>query len=493
MATFYLKSGSGVTEFAQSTAYSLGDRMVVARTDTGSNYLVARRVVWECTTAGTTAAANPTWSGSLTYDVTTVTSGTATFTARQPGFSSGTTADWTFATIYAQYADRCATVAGDTVYVSNNHAEAFGEAINMTGANAARWICVDDSVAPPTALASTGVISTAGEFAITFSSLTRSYFYGLTFKCGVGATGTRSLSTGGTLENCTLWLASTGASSQIVGGASAYWKDVWVKFSAAGQSVSSTPSRAWSGGGLASGGTSPTTLMTSSTYGILENLDFTAANAAMNFLNATSPGSFVARNIKMPASWSGAYNLQGAPFITYTAKFFNVGDGVTENFYEKFTAGAVTSETTIVRSGGAATSFNMTTDADAFFPSSVLILPEISRYNSTTGSAITVSVDCVHDSATNLTDQDLILEVSYRSEAGTCLGDSVSSASAFTATPADLSASTATWSGTGSFTNLNKQKVSVTFTPQVAGFIHATVKLAKASVTVYVDPVLQVA
>ena len=36
--------------------------------------------------------------------------------------------------------------------------------------------------------------------------------------------------------------------------------------------------------------------------------------------------------------------------------------------------------------------------------------------------------------------------------------------------------------------NPNKQKISVSFTPQMKGAVHVKVCLAKASTTVYVDP-----
>ena len=43
------------------------------------------------------------------------------------------------------------------------------------------------------------------------------------------------------------------------------------------------------------------------------------------------------------------------------------------------------------------------------------------------------------------------------------------------------------------FSEWSKAKLSVTFTPATAGFIHAVVKVAKPSTTVYVDPALTVA
>lgn len=99
MATYRSWSGSGVTHRANSTAYSLGARMQLLPTDTSTNYLVARMYVWECTTAGTSGAAVPAWSASYTPDSSTVTDGTVTWTCRNPGYSSGSTVDWTFASL----------------------------------------------------------------------------------------------------------------------------------------------------------------------------------------------------------------------------------------------------------------------------------------------------------------------------------------------------------------------------------------------------------
>ena len=111
MAAFYLKSGAGATERANSTAYTAGMRMVLLRTDTTANYLVARKWVWECTTMGTSGAAVPAWPATVTQDTTTITEGLLVWTARKPGYSSGTTAAWTFAGIFKEYVKPPALVA----------------------------------------------------------------------------------------------------------------------------------------------------------------------------------------------------------------------------------------------------------------------------------------------------------------------------------------------------------------------------------------------
>ncbi len=46
---------------------------------------------------------------------------------------------------------------------------------------------------------------------------------------------------------------------------------------------------------------------------------------------------------------------------------------------------------------------------------------------------------------------------------------------------------------TAVFRAATRQKLSVTITPQLKGFLHARVMLAKASTTIYVDPKLAVA
>ena len=84
------------------------------------------------------------------------------------------------------------------------------------------------------------------------------------------------------------------------------------------------------------------------------------------------------------------------------------------------------------------------------------------------------------------------MEVQYLGTSGTPLALFVDDAAAdyITAT-ADQADSSASWTTTG-MTNPNTQKLNVTFTPQEKGFIHAVVRLAVASKTVYVDPKITV-
>ena len=134
----------------------------------------------------------------------------------------------------------------------------------------------------------------------------------------------------------------------------------------------------------------------------------------------------------------------------------------------------------------------MATSANANAIVAPLVTPEIIIWNVDVGSSKTVTVEILHDSATNLTDGEIWLEVQHLGTSGFPLSSFVSDAkSDVLATSADQATSSETWTTTG-MTNPNTQKLSVTFTPQEKGYFQAKVYLAKASTTVYIDPKLVV-
>lgn len=458
--------------------------------------------MWECTTAGTTAAANPTWSASVTQDVTTVTSGTAVFTARKPGFSSGTTADWTFATIYLDYAITAPTAVGDIVYVSNNHAETVAAVIiPAAGVNGVSVICVDDGAAPPTASATTATVTTTGNSGITLGvGNARESFYGINFVAGSGASGTAAFTGQGIYaENCSFYSATTGS-----GGGNMYGKYVncGFKVGAAGHVWSpSSGSLYIIGGSILSGGVDANNFLgTGATSAVVDGFDLTNAKASINLSALAAFGKHDFLNCKMPASWSGSVNASTPSGPVAYARLYNCDNtGTNYVLQSKTSKGTTSQETTIVKTGGFSVagtgiSWKMV-GASGCGPGGCYInshfTPEIAAYNSTTGSAVTVTVDFIHDSATAMQDNEIWLEVTYLGAAGSPLGTYTSSRPATPMTAAaDLTASTATWTTTG-LADPNEQKLTVTFTPQLAGMIIGRVKLCKASATVYVDPVLQ--
>ncbi len=105
-----------------------------------------------------------------------------------------------------------------------------------------------------------------------------------------------------------------------------------------------------------------------------------------------------------------------------------------------------------------------------------------------TGST-TFTISIAWDSAADLQDDEVWLELEF-------LEASADTDSAFvddrmvdiTATPADQTNNTETWTGTGGFGTLNRVEVAVTVTIGRVGPVIARVCLAKPSTTIYVDP-----
>jgi hypothetical protein len=257
------------------------------------------------------------------------------------------------------------------------------------------------------------------------------------------------------------------------------------------------------GGSALTGTTSPTTLFgpASGTYiSWIEasGSDLTNLAAAVNIFSAGAPSIGIIRNSKLPASWTGSL-VSGTmiPGERYTMHNCDSADTNYRIWIEDY-AGSIRSETTLVRTGGAGDgtttlSWKMATSADAEYPLILLESGEIhSEWIETVGAAKTVTVEILHDSTTNLKDDEIWLDVQYLGTTGFPLGSFANDAKADVfATAADQTASTATWTTTG-LTNPNKQKLAVTFTPQEKGVAICRVMMAKASYTVYVDPMATV-
>jgi len=419
--------------------------------------------------------------------------------------------------------------AGDTVWVSHAHAESTAADLVLdwpgTATSPIRIICADSSAEPPTTLATTAVIETTGATADIFitSSSDFVYIYGMTFRAGVGSSSASDIrlghGQGSTIyEVCTFYLANTSSSSVLtLAGTGGFGEVVCqhchFKFSNTGQKLNIGESPAKISGGSVLSGTTPSLLMNMSNSAtiVAEGFDMSSMSSTMNLVNNSNGSNFLHfRNCKFPASWTGSVNA-GTPGPGSIFEFHNSDSTSTNYRYERKTIfGAITSEVTKVRNGGAsngttAYSWKMVSNANPEWNHQTLNTAEIVRWNEVTGSPITVAVDILHDGAqggspsVNLTDRDIWLEVQYLGTAGYPLGvfatDAASSGSPnesdYLAAAKDQDSSVASWTTTG-MSNPVTQKLSVTITPQEKGYIHGIVKMTKASYTVYVDPMLQV-
>ena len=423
---------------------------------------------------------------------------------------------------WAKAATTLATIAaidaaGDTIYVANTHAESTAAAVSWgwvgTLASPTRIICADKtSGAPPATLSTAGAVSTSGANSQLTISATGGaaaiYWYGLTFTSGVGDTGnsgiiSQSTSQLGNVENCNFVVATTSATQGNISLASSAQsrvvaKNCTFKFANAGQTVSTGSEITINGGSLAAGGTSPTVMFTSSSAGLMwiDGFDFSNASAGINLVAGTGKLNAKLRNCKLPAAWSGA--LTTSTLIQGARIELNNTDSTGSNYrviiMDAF--GQLDSETTLVRTGGAndgvtGLSWKIVTTANAKYDLPFLCT-EVCEWNSLTGSPVTATIEILHDSATKLKDSEVWIEVEYLASSAAPLGSFINDSSgSILASGADQTASSSTWTTTG-MSNPNKQKLSVTFTPQMAGVVHAVVKVAKASYTLYVDPKLTI-
>ena len=98
----------------------------------------------------------------------------------------------------------------------------------------------------------------------------------------------------------------------------------------------------------------------------------------------------------------------------------------------------------------------------------------------------------MHDSLSNLQNDQIWSEVEYLGTAGFPQAGIVNNRKADEfAAAADHTVSIQAWTTTG-LTNVNKQKLALTVTPQMKGWFRVRVMLAKPSYTVYVDPLVTI-
>lgn len=464
--------------------------------------------------------------------------------------------------------------AGDRIFVSDNHAESTAGALTFalagTFAAPVKVLCVDDAAEPPTALATTGTITTTGANSIIFTGY--GYVYGLTFEIGTGASAAHFTMCSGysavsqIFESCNFRLNTTDNNARINTGSGGAGSEhgacinCGFLFSAQTQKLAiETPQFVIRGGSILSGSHASLTTFCEVSNGksvLIEGFDFTHLPAAGNIFQINS-GIGIARNCRLPASWTGAAGTTPTAMGgERRAELWNCDSGDTVYRMRILDAlGTARDETTIVRTGGAsdgdtALSWLVVSDADAEFSQFAFRCPEIysERITSGLGASKTATLEILHFASAALTDAEVWAEVQYMGTSGAPLAliadDAVadilataanqatsaeswdSLAAAYSAatnyvvgdivrptvangavyrleTDAGTTAAEPTWGTTDGGTTVDatgrtwrrctRQKCAVTFTPQEKGVAIVTVCVAKASQTLYVCPKVTVA
>lgn len=410
--------------------------------------------------------------------------------------------------------------AGDRIWLSQSHAETTASAIvfNGSGTNASptQLLCGNDAAEPPTALASTATVTTTGSAAISVGGAL--YAYGINFICaGTLTLNSNNASNAQRWENSTFQFTNTGSGGAFWTGSSnnALYRteliNCQVKFGGAGNNIHIVGDTVIRGGSFMSGTSTPTNIFrfqgdrTANNIDVI-GLDFSNLASTFNFFlgGMFSAGKGVIRDCKLPTGWSGLLVSSGQQGPGQRFEMYNCDSADThERLWIEDYAGSIKSELTIVRTGGASDgttpiSWKMATSANAEYPLIRLESGEIFVPNSTVGSAITCTVEIVHDSqgagsGAKFQDDEIWLEAVGLGTSGTPLGTYYGdSKSDILATAANQADSSETWTTTGLTTPI-KQNLSVTFTPQERGDVILRVVMAKASKVCYVCPKVTVA
>jgi hypothetical protein len=296
-------------------------------------------------------------------------------------------------------------------------------------------------------------------------------------------------------------LATTGAATIQMNTTNIFsfirWINTVVQFSATTQSINPIAGMfEWKYTSAAiSGATFPTTLFTSGgmtpQWVALEGVDLSALGSGKSIFNvAPFVGLYLVKDCKLGSSVAVTTGTAGG--LTWRIDVIRCDSGNTNYRNESYSAlGTQTTETTIVRSGGAtdgttAFSHKVVTTANAVKLQPYEVRP-LTVWNDTTGSSKTITVEAIASAVLN--NDECWIEVEYLGDASSPQGSRASSYKTnILATGAANATSTQTWGGvlTGKF------KMAVTMTPQQKGPITAYVMVAKASTTVYIDPMITV-
>lgn len=468
---------------------------------------VAGTLILICSTAGTAGnGAEPTWGGTAGN---TTADNTATWTTLGASFSNWSAPAarllLSFTATWGQ--------AGNKFFVASEHAETQGSAITLippgTIAKPVGIYCVGKTNVPPTSADETtgATVSTTGAFDITLcNGASYALWRNMTFKAGSSASagniifGTNVTGEVHTYENCVFTLNNTSASSRFSwnnsGGAGAgiklrlinptfnFGNNAFQQFSC---SSGRNDTVEWIGGSV-----TKIAAMTGGIFGgwaqeqIMRGVDLSTFGSGVTLFDATTGNGqrLVLEGCKLGSS----VTICNTPTVIGAEIFVANSDSGAVNYRnEKYAyPGTETTETTIVRTGGAsdgtqAEARKLVTNANASWRQPFEGIP-LAIWNDLTGSSKTVTVYGIAAALPN--SNDLAIDVYYMGSSGSPLYTLISSQLVSDlATPAALSSDGSTWGG-----STTPFKMSVTLTPQMKGPIYIRPRAFKASTTFYIDP-----
>jgi hypothetical protein len=515
MADWYVSSATyaAVTAFAASTAYTVGQLVKPTAPAIGAQY------VFRCTTAGTSST-EPTWPSA---NNATITTGGATFTnvSGQSTYGWSAAAGNLFCLVTTQSAIS-RPQAADRVFLSSDHSEAptsgFYGVGGTTGAfGLIQIISVNRAGSVPpvaTDVQNGAAISSSSASGLGLDAYCDLFWQGITFTASATSgtahiyfgEGTGGVFKGHYLKNCALKITGTNVGQRITslnGGTKIILDNTTIQFAATGQSIGSGSGVSfdviWINTSSAiPGATIPATLFLPGVQGCgvfatCRGVDLSAVTGTFVGFNSTG-GGVVKLLLASCKIASGVTRLNTSPNTTQgtidEVELVNCYDG-TSVLNERYTiAGAVTTDRSTTLSGGAQDDtgnyslklVSSTRSDKSTFP---LDCFWFDVENTLIGSSKTATVEIISSATLNNDDISLLLE--YMGTSGSSIASVVSSLPATVLTTGSaLTSSSVSWNNPPS--TPQKQKLQVTFTPQVVGRVRGLVRLGKTSTTVWVNP-----
>lgn len=405
-------------------------------------------------------------------------------------------------------------VAGDDIDVSSAHNETTAAAIALTfpgtNTNPNRILSCDKTNAPAQAsdILAGAVVNTTGASNITLNGCF--YMYGVSFLAGSAASTANIIMPGSGstgvqyYAGCFFQLNNTSASSVIQVGGSASnapmtctWGNTTVRFGAVGQSIQ--PSMCvfkWqnTASAINASGSVPTNLF--STYGssrtsniLLEGIDLSLLSSATIFKASwTSSGATQILNCKLPST----VTIAGAPLYFGSAPIDLINsDGTNTNYRQERYGiqGTLKSSTTV---------YNKATDGDTSISWQVVTVATNNRLyfpfecfeivKWVAAGMYAASLVNVTSATASLTNADIWVDVHSLDTSGFPIATIHTSGVATVLTAGTTLTSGSAWvSPLGG--SPNNYVLSIpSFTTALDGYVRFIVKVAKPSLTVYIDP-----
>jgi hypothetical protein len=491
-----------VTTYTISTAYTVGQ--LVKPTAPAAK----ARWVMRCTTAGTSAASEPTWPAANNG---TVTSGGAIFT----NVTGQSTYGWSGAAgdLASLLGANVRFVAGDRIFVASDHSETqsvntvYGSGANPSAAFAVGQVLSVNragSVPPVAADLTPGASITVSGGTMTLDALFPVYHYGMNY-IYTGTSVAGIVINNGSFKThyfdaCQIYLNTSNTNVRIgsTSAASIVLNNSTLRFGATAQGVISNGNLleiTWLGTASAIAGASiPSVLFAPQAYPMLvaaRGVDLSAITGTLvqNVVAGTAGSKFLFDSCRI-ASGVTRLSTTNTPQARDVVELINCYDGtnVINESYQP--AGAVTTERTITLSGGA-------TDDVGTFSHKLVSNANVDKYvqplagfwmdveYQTAGASKTATVEIISSGSLNNDEISLLLE--YQGTSGSPVATIVTTLPATPLTTASaVTTSTATWNSSPA--TPVKQMLQVTFTPLVAGRVRGQVRLGKPSTTVYYNP-----